>query len=212
MKVLSLSDLQNGLSYLISHPDYLLRCILNAARGRVGIPLDAVHWLLDKLARGRLPSDLTLSSVPPGLRHSGTIEVMGTKMTIGATLFVDSVLLSAESLRVQLRVRELSIKVPPESPLAAMIAMMDLNKPGDLLNYMPVRPPIIVNAEGDLFVLDLMKLPKLVNNLLAQRIVAAVAHVLSIREFCTDGDLLVIGFRAMPQGLLAALGHLRLKI
>jgi hypothetical protein len=93
--------------------------------------------------------------------------------------------------------------------MAGMIAMMDLSKPGDLLNFMPVRPPLILDAQGDLFVLDLMKLPKLARNPMARRIVAALSEVLAIRELGTEGDLLVVGFRAMPLGIVTALSHLR---
>lgn len=209
MTVLTLEDLENGLAYLVSHPDYLLRSLINAARMRVGIPLDAVHFLLGKAARGKLPKDLTLTPMPPGLRAAATVDVMGTEMGVAATVTVESVLLSAESIRLQVRLRDLSIKVPETSPMAGMIAMMDLSKPGDLLNFMPVRPPIILDAQGDLFVLDLMKLPKLAKNPLARRIVAAVSEVLAVRELVTENDLLVIGFRVMPLGILAAIGHLR---
>lgn len=209
MTVLTLSDLQNGIAYLASHPEYLLQCVVNAARLRFGIPLEGLHWLLDKLARGRLPQDLELSAEPPGLRVSATADVMGAKLAIAATITVESVLLSAESIRLQVRVRDLKIKPPADSPIAAMISMMDLSKPGDLLNFMPMRPPIVLDAEGDLFVLDLMKLPKLARNPLARRIVAAASEILAIRELGTEQELLVVGFRAMPLGFLAALGHLR---
>ncbi len=209
MTILSLSDLQNGLAYLVSHPEFLLRCVVNATRLRVGVPLDGVHWLLGRATRGKLPSDLQLLPVPPGVHVSATLDVMGTSLAVGATVSVDSVLFSAESIRMQVRVRDLSIKPDPSSPMAGMIAMMDLTKPGDLLNFMPTRPPIILDAQGDLFVLDLMKLPKLAKNPLARRLVAALSEVLAIRELRTEDDLLVVGFRPMPLGLLAALGHLR---
>jgi hypothetical protein len=209
MTVLSLRDLQNGIAYLVSHPEFLLRCVVNAARMRVGLPIDGLRWLLDKASRGRLPEELQLLPVPPGLHVATNVDVMGTNMAIAATIAVESVLLSAESIRLQVRVRDLSIRPPENSPMAGMIAMMDLSKPGDLLSFMPMRPAIVLDAQGDLFVLDLMKLPKLAKNPLARRVVAAASEVVAIREFATEEDLLVIGFRAMPLGLFAALGHLR---
>jgi hypothetical protein len=209
MKVLSLTDLQNGLGYLVAHPQFLLRSVVNATRLRVGIPLTGLHWLLDKVARGRLPEDLRLTAQEPALHAAATVNVMGTSMALAAAVTVESVMLSAERVRVQVRVRDLSIKLPAESPLAAMIGMMDLSKPGDLLNFMPARPPMVLDAQGDLFVLDLMKLPQLAKNPLARRIVAAAAEVLAIRDLRTEDDLLVVGFRVMPLGLLTALDHLR---
>lgn len=209
MTVLSLSEIQTGLAYLAAHPEYLLRCVVNAARMRVGIPLDAVAWLLGKAARGKLPPDLSLSAQPPGIHVSATVEAMGTRMALSATLTVEQILFSLSSVRVELRVRDLTIKPEGDSPMVQMLSMMDLSKPGDLLNFMPMRPPMILDAQGDLFVLDLMKLPKLAKNELAKRVVAALSEVVAIREFGTEDDLLVVGLRAMPLGLLAALGHLR---
>lgn len=209
MTVLSLNDVQNGFAYLLSHPEFLLRCVINAARMRIGVPLDAVNWLLHKLASGKLPPDLMLTAEPPGIRVSATVEVMGTRLGLAATLTVEQVLFSLGSVRVELRVRDLSIKPQGDSPMVQMLSMMDLSKPGDLLSFMPMRPPMILDAQGDLFVLDLMKLPKLARNDMAQRIVAALSEVLAIREFATEDDLLVIGLRAMPLGLMSAVGHLR---
>lgn len=176
---------------------------------RLGLPLDAVNWLLHKVAPGKLPPDLMLTAEPPGIRISATVEVMGTRLGLAATLTVEQILFSLGSIRVELRVRDLSIKPQGDSPMVQMLSMMDLSKPGDLLSFMPMRPPMILDAQGDLFVLDLMKLPKLARNELAQRIVAALSEVLAIREFATEDDLLVVGLRAMPLGLMSAIGHLR---
>jgi hypothetical protein len=209
MKVITLDDVQSGFSYLMENPTFLLRSALNAARMRLGVPLDAVLWLLGKVARGKLPQDLKLEAVPPGLRVSATADVMGTPMFVSALITVEQVLLGVDSLRVSLRVRELAIKPPADSPLAGMIAMMDLSKPGDLLGFMPTRPPLILSAQGDLFVLDLLKLPKLAKNPLARRIIAALSEVTAVKELATEGDLLVLGLRAIPLGFMAAIGHLR---
>lgn len=209
MKVITLEDLQRCFSYLASNPTYLIRCAVNAARMRIGVPLDGVKWLLGKAARGKLPPDLSLEAVPPGLRVSATAPVMGAAMFVSAVISVDQVVLGVDSLRVSLRVRELAIKPPAESPIASMLAVMDLTKPGDLLSFMPMKPAMILSASGDLFVLDLLKLPKLAKNPLARRIVAAMSEVLTIKELGTEGDLLVLGLGAIPLGFMAAIGHLR---
>jgi len=209
MTILSLSDIQSGVAYLASHPEYLLRCVINAARMRVGVPLSAVNWLAHRFGGSKLPPDLTLTAEPPGIRVSATVEVMGTRMGLAATLTIEQILFSLGSVRVELRVRDLSIKPEGDSPMVQMLAMMDLSKPGDLLSFMPMRPAMILDAQGDLFILDLMKLPRLARNELAQRIVAALSEVIAVREFGTEDDLLVIGLRAMPLGLVAALSHLR---
>lgn len=207
--MITLDDLQNGFSYLRSNPHFILRAALNAARLRFGVPMDGVRWLIDKLARKKLPKDLRIEAVPPGLLVSATAEVMGTPIFVSAVISVEDVTLAADSIRTKVRVRELVVQPPEGSPVASMVMMMDLSKPGDLLAFLPMKPPMILSAQGDLFVLELMKLPKLANNPRARSIVAALSEILAVRELQTEDDLLVIGLRAMPKGLLAALAHLR---
>jgi hypothetical protein len=77
------------------------------------------------------------------------------------------------------------------------------------MGYLPMKPAIILSAQGDLFVLDLLKLPKLAKNPMARRTVAALSEVMAVRELCTEDDLLVLGLRAIPLGFMAAVGHLR---
>lgn len=209
MKVITLDDLQSGFTYLVENPSFFLRSLINVARMRIGVPLSGVHWLLEKASRGRLPSDMHLEAVPPGLRVSATANVMGTELFVSAVLTVEHVLLGVDSLRLSLRVRDLVVRPPADSPLVSMLSMMDLSKPGDLLAFLPMKPPIILSAQGDLFVLDLLKLPKLARNLLARRVVAALSEVLAVKELATEDDLLVLGLRAIPLGFMAALGHLR---
>ncbi len=209
MKVITLDDLQRGFSYIAANPSYLIRSAVNAARMRIGVPLDGVKWLLEKAARGKLPPDLTLEAVPPGLRVSATANVMGAAMFVSAVISVEQVVLGVDSLRVSLRVRELAIKPPPDSPIGGMLAVMDLTKPGDLMGFMPMKPAMILSAQGDLFVLDLLKLPKLAKNPLARRIIAALSEVLTVKELGTESDLLVLGLGAIPLGFMAAIGHLR---
>ncbi len=207
--MITLQEIQQAFAYLVSKPDYLLRSAVNATKLRFGLPMDAVTWLLGRLSRGKLPEDLSLVAMPPGVRFAATFNVMGTALFVSAVVSVETVQLSSDNIRVSLRVRELAVKPPPDSPMTAMLMMMDLSKPGDMLAFLPFRPSVILSAQGDEFVLDLMQLPKLKHNPLAKRIVAAVSEILTIRELGTEDDMLVIGLRATPSGIVSALGHLR---
>lgn len=207
--MITLQEIQQAFAYLVSKPDYLLRSAVNATKLRFGLPMDAVTWLLGKLSRGKLPEDLSLVAVPPGVRFAATFNVMGAAVFVSAVVSIDAISLSAESVRVNLHVRELAVKPPADSPMTAMLMMMDLSKPGDMLAFLPFRPQVILSAAGDEFVLDLLQLPKLKNNAMAKKVVAALSEVLSIREFGTEDDMLVVGLRAMPSGIVSALGHLR---
>ena len=207
--MITLQEIQQAFAYLVSKPDYLLRSAVNATKLRFGLPMDAVTWLLGRLSRGKLPEDLSLVAMPPGVRFAATFNVMGTALFVSAVVSVETVQLSSDNIRVSLRVRELAVKPPPDSPMTAMLMMRELSKPGDMLAFLPFRPSVILSAQGDEFVLDLMQLPKLKHNPLAQRIVAAVSEILTIRELGTEDDMLVIGLRATPSGIVSALGHLR---
>ncbi len=207
--MITLQEIQQAFAYLVSKPDYLLRRAVNATKLRFGLPMDAVTWLLGRLSRGKLPEDLSLVAMPPGVRFAATFNVMGTALFVSAVVSVETVQLSSDNIRVSLHVRELAVKPPPDSPMTAMLMMMDLSKPGDMLAFLPFRPSVILSAQGDEFVLDLMQLPKLKHNPLAKRIVAAVSEILTIRELGTEDDMLVIGLRATPSGIVSALGHLR---
>jgi len=209
MKVITLQEIQQAFAYLVSKPDYLLRSAVNATKLRFGLPMDAVTWLLGKLTKGKLPDDLSLAAVPPGVRFAATFNVMGTALFVSSVVSIESVQLSVDSVRVTLHVRELVVKPPADSPMGSMLMMMDLSKPGDMLAFLPFRPTVILSAQGDEFVLDLLQLPKLKHNAMAKRIIAAVSEVLTIRELGTEDDMLVIGLRAMPAGVVSALGHLR---
>jgi len=207
--VITLQEVQQALTYLVSKPDYLLRCAVNATKLRFGVPMDAVTWLCGRLAKGKLPDDLSLVSVPPGVRFSATFQIMGTAVFVSAVASVETVALSAESLRIHVRIRELQIKPPSDSPMTAMLMMMDLTKPGDMLAFLPFRPSIVLSASGDEFVLDLLQVPKLKNSSLAKRLVGALSEVLAVRELTTEDDLIVVGLGASPSGIVSALARLR---
>ena len=145
--MITLQEIQQAFAYLVSKPDYLLRSAVNATRFRFGLPMDAVTWLLGKLSRASCPR-ICRRRGATGVRFSATFNVMGTALFVSAVVSVDGVQLSAESIRVNLRIRELQVKPPADSPMAAMLMMMDLSKPGDMLAFLPFRPQVILSAAG----------------------------------------------------------------
>ena len=68
---------------------------------------------------------------------------------------------------------------------------------------------MIVEAEGDRVVVDLLLVPQIANNLRVRRILSIVAPVLGIRAIETDGDNVYVSLRATPSGLRQALVALR---
>jgi hypothetical protein len=121
--------------------------------------------------------------------------------------------ISEDSVRVGVRLRDVKLDLAQDSdsPVATLIksGALDLSKPGNLVKFVPKKPPAIVEAEGDRIVLDLMKVPKLGNDERIRKILGIIAPVLGIRSIETDRDHLYVKLRATPMGLLEAVNKIR---
>src|SRR5687768_15535977 len=101
--------------YLTEHPDELLRIARNAAALKVGVPLAAFRWLAARGKSRRLPTDVVVEAVPPGLRLGATLELMGAKLRVSSLVFVERVRLSSDELRFELRFSDADIRLIDES-------------------------------------------------------------------------------------------------
>src|SRR5512143_1690231 len=148
-------------NYLRRNPDELVRATLNAGRLRFGVPIAALRWLAGQAKGKKAPKDIELGSAPPALRLSATVNAMGTELRAGGQLRIDEVEISADSIRVGLRIHEVRLKVldDSETPVATLVksGALDLSKPGNLVKFIPKRPAAIVDAHDDRIVVDLMK-------------------------------------------------------
>ena len=86
---------------------------------------------------------------------------------------------------------------------------LDLSKPGNLANFMPKRPPALVEAKDDRLVLDLMKVPKIAENPKVKTVLGVVTPVLVIRDIVVANDHIQIAWRPRIAGLAEALSALR---
>ena len=204
-----LAAVQSGVSYLRSNPMYLLAAARNAARLQLSVPLDLVRWLIERRPRGKGPERIEVYAAPPNLGVSLTVDLYGTKIDVSAQIGVEGVENMAEALQIQLRVSDLQVQAPPGSPAAMMVQSLDLSRPGNLLNMMPKRHAVLVEARDDLFVLDLLRVQKLANNESLRRVLAVLADTVRVTQMTTEGDLLVVGFSANLLSLPAALTRLR---
>ncbi|HEU4411758.1 MAG TPA: hypothetical protein VFS43_41330 [Polyangiaceae bacterium] len=206
--------LRNVALYLRRHPDLVWRAALNAAALKVTVPLDVARAFVAR-AGGRkgAPRDVVLGAEPPALRVGATVEMMKTPLRASALVRIASVELGPESLRIALRLSDVSLKVEGESdsPVAGLIksGALDLSKPGELARYMPNRPAALAEAEGDRIVLELMKVPQLAKNERAKRLVKTLSSLVALRSVETEGDALVVGLSPLPQGVAAAWQALR---
>jgi hypothetical protein len=161
-----------------------------------------VRWALAQIPQGKnAPESVTLRAVPPGLRLDATVSFMGNRLETSAILEVEGVRLGADSLGLVLRVRNLSAKaLTPNTPIAQVLASgaLDLTKPANMLNFIGKRPPIIVEAKGDRFELDLLQVPKLRDNRALRRVLATAAPVVGVTAVRTEGRLAAPGLEADP--------------
>ncbi len=204
-----------GAKYLKDHPDEFMRAAVNAASGRVGVPVAALRFAAGEMPTGRkMPQDVELATVPPAIRFGASLDAMGTKVRASAAIKVDGVELSPDSIKVSIRVNDLNLKLLDEdsaSPVALLIrsGVLDLSKPGNVVKHLPKKSPVIVEADGDRITIDLMKVPKIAANKNLQRALSIVTPLLGIRAIETDGEHLYVAFRATPAGLPAALDALK---
>src|SRR6478609_6516564 len=140
--------IEAAVGYVRKNPDEVVRAAVNATGGRFGVPLATLRWFAGQLTGAKAPKD-------------------------------DEVTITDESIRVGVRLRDVKLALvgESESPVATLIksGALDLSKPGNLVKFIPKRPPAVVEAEGDRVVIDLMKVPKLANDKRLKRFISILA-------------------------------------
>ncbi|MCB9560342.1 MAG: hypothetical protein H6709_25165 [Kofleriaceae bacterium] len=181
---------------------------------KIAVPLDAMRWFISNTPPGKkAPQDVTVMARPPAISVGATVDLMGTTVRASASIRIDELHLGSDQLKVKVRLNSVDLKVLGESftPVAALIksGALDLSKPGNLAKFMPKRPDVLVEANDDYVVLDLMKNPKIRQNDKVRRVLDTLTPVVNVASISTEGDMLVIGLRATPLGFPRALNAAR---
>jgi hypothetical protein len=200
--------------YVRAHPRVLVKAASDAVNLRFGIPIDVLRWGAAQLgSNAKAPKDLDLGTSPPGLRIGATVDALGTPIRASGLVRFDEVVVSRSSIRLGIRLNDLKLMLTGESdsPLAILIksGMLDLSKLSNVLRVLPKRLPVLVEAEGDRVVVDLLGIPSLANNARLRRALSVLTPVLAIRAIETEDDYLYVSLSATPGGIreaLAALG------
>ena len=203
--------LRAGFDYLRRNPLSLFTAARQAARMRLTIPLDLVRWGLGKI-RSSAVGDFTVAASPPGMEVGLVASVMGNRLRVGGVVTIDDLAFSPDTLVLSVRLN--GLKVEPlggGGPIQALLASgaIDLAKPGNLVGFLPTRPPMLVEAKDDRLGFDLLKVPALAKNTQLRRVLGLLAPVLSIRDVSTQGDDLLVGVRVTPSGIPLLLSALR---
>lgn len=192
--------------YIQQNPRILLEVAMNATGMKVTVPLSVLRYFGEKLGESKKgPKDIVVEAVPPGLRVSATVNAMGTGLRVGATIAVNEVNLDEKEFKMDVQLTNVVLRVEGESdsPVAALVksGALDLSRPGNLAKYLPNRPKLIVEANGDHLVLDLMREPKFTENPNVSKILGLLVPVLGLKSIGTEGDALVIALTPKPEGL-----------
>jgi hypothetical protein len=209
--------LREATSYLKQHPEEMLRALRGVLGLRIGVPMDAVRYLVREFGGGKkAPKDVVIDAAPPGIRVALTVEAMGTPIRAAMTLFVEELNVTLDEIRIGLRIEKLSLEVLGEanSPVAGLIrsGALDLSKPGNLVAFMPKRPASLVEAKDDRVVLDLMKIPQIAGNQKLQQALAVATPVVGVRAIKTKDDHLDVHLKADLSGVPAAIAAARAHV
>src|SRR5262249_22791596 len=141
------------------------------------------------------------------------VDAMGTPVRASAAIKIDEIDLSPHAMRIGIKLSDVNLKLlgDSDSPVATLIksGALDLSKPGNLVKFLPKRPPAIVEADGDRIVVVLRAVPAVANNDVLRRALAIVTPVMNVRAVETDRDHLYVALRASPRGLPRAIAALR---
>jgi hypothetical protein len=200
--------------FVSRNPSTLFTMARHALGLRVAVPLDALRWFIANTPPGkRAPTDITITARPPAIHLGATLELMGTLVRASAAILVEELRLLPAEMRVTLKLSDVQMHVIGESssPVAGLIksGALDLSKPGNLVNFMPKKPDVLIEAKGDRIVLDLMKNPKIRGNDKLHKVLSTLTPVLNVSALGTDGDYLVVGLKANPMGFAQAVNAAR---
>lgn len=200
--------------FALTHPGAMFTLARHALGMRVAIPLDAVRWyVINTPPSKKAPQDVSITSRPPAVGLAATIDLMNTPVRASGYVRVDEINVSEDAFLVRLRLSDVEMKVLGEtlSPVAGLLksGALDLSKPGNLVRFMPKKPDLLVEAHDDTIVIDLMRVPRFRQNDKVARVLGTLAPVVHVESLSTQGDYLIVQFRATPSGLPRALAAAR---
>lgn len=182
-------------------PAQALRLAMQAFGGRISIPLSLVQSRLAELSE---KVALEIEPASPGLRVQGEAHALGAPISFAARIDADGVHIEGErrTIRIRLSEVELSTREDAPGPLADAIrnGMIDTNNPATLIGNMISLPDMIVEAQGQDVVVDLMRVPAIQRDEMLRAAVAAATSYLCVTGIRVSDDAIELQVGLFPGG------------
>ena len=182
-------------------PAQALRLLLHALGGRISIPLSSIR---SRIARVSEKVALEIEAVSPGLRIQGEAHALGAPIYFAARIDADGVHIEGEQRTIRLRLSEVDLSTSEDAPgpLADAIrnGMIDTNNPATLIGNMISLPDMIVEAQGDVVVIDLMRVPAIQRDEMLRTAIAAATSYLCVKGIRVSDDAIELQLGLLPGG------------
>jgi hypothetical protein len=169
--------------------------------GRISIPLSSIRGRLGRLSD---KVALDIEAVSPGLRVRGEAHALGAPISFAARVDADGVHIEGERRTVRIRLSEVELSTSEDAPgpLADAIrnGMIDTNNPATLIGNMISLPDMIVEAEGQDVVIDLMRVPAIQRDEMLRTAVAAATSYLCVKGIRVSDDAIELQLGLLPGG------------
>jgi hypothetical protein len=206
--------LRSASRFVVKHPSAMFSIARHALGLKIAVPLDALRWFIANTPPNKkAPQDVTVMARPPAINVGASVDLMGTPVRASASIRIERIDLGPDQLKVKVKLSNVELKLLGDAftPVAGLIksGALDLSKPGNLAKFMPKKPDVLIEAQDDYIVLDLMKDPKIRQNDRVRRVLETLTPVVNVTSIETGDDMLLIGLRATPLGFPRALNAAR---
>ncbi len=182
-----------------------LRFATRALAGRISIPLSTIRSRLGPMFE---KVSLKIEAVSPGLRLQGEAQALGAPIHFAARIDAEGVRVAGEQRTVRVRLSEVTLSTTDEAPgpLADAIrnGMIDTKHPATLIGNMVSLPDMVVAAEGQDVVIDLLKAPAIEHDEIRKAALAAATSYLGVTGIRASDDAIELQLGLLPGGVKEA--------
>ena len=182
-----------------------LRFVTHALGGRIAIPLSVIRGRLGPMFE---KVSLTIEVESPGLRLQGNAHALGAPIHFAARIDAEGVRVEGEQRTVRIRLSEVALSTTDDAPgpLADAIrtGMIDTEHPATLIGNMVSLPDMVVAAEGQDLVIDLMKVPAIERDEMRKATLAAATSYLGVTGIRASDDAIELQLGLLPGGVKEA--------